>query len=120
MAKNYRAGPGWLPGTVIERNGPLSYLIKVNGGQLWRRHIDQLREVDDTPAEHPSEQLQESLEDTTDWTIYRRATQVNESTSTASSNHNDTQPEVPDQPSVPVTQPRRYPLRKRTPNKKYL
>ena len=60
MGLNYRAGPGWLPGTVIERNGPLSYLIKVSGGQLWRRYIDQLREVDDTPAEHPSEQLQEN------------------------------------------------------------
>ena len=69
---------------VIERNGPLSYLIKVSGSQWWRCHIDQLREVDNTPAEHPSEQLQESLEDTTDWTMYRRATQVDESTSTCS------------------------------------
>ena len=61
MAKNYRAGPGWLPSMAIERNGPLSYLIRVNGGQLWRHHIDQLREGEDTPAEHLFEQLQESL-----------------------------------------------------------
>ena len=43
MARNYRAGSVWMPGTVVERNGPLSYLIKVNGGQLWKCHIDQLR-----------------------------------------------------------------------------
>ena len=54
MAKNYTVGPGLLPGTVIDRNGPLSYLIKVSGGKLWRGYIDQLREIDDTPAEHPS------------------------------------------------------------------
>ena len=55
MAKNHRAGTGHLPGTVIERNGPLSYLIKVSGGHLWRCHIDLLREADDTPGEHLSE-----------------------------------------------------------------
>ena len=63
MAKNYTVGPGLLPGMVIERNGPLSYLIKVSGGKLCRGNIDQLREIDDTLAEHSSEQLQESLED---------------------------------------------------------
>ena len=26
MARNYRAGSVWMPGTVVERNGPLSYL----------------------------------------------------------------------------------------------
>ena len=30
MVKNYRARPGWLPSTVTERNGLLSYLIKVS------------------------------------------------------------------------------------------
>ena len=44
MARNYRAGPVWIPGTVVKQNGPLSYLVKANGGQLWRPHIDQLRE----------------------------------------------------------------------------
>ena len=120
MAKNYRAGPGWLPGTVIERNGPLPYLIKVSGGQLWRRHIDQLREIDDTPSEHPSEELQEP-QDTTEWTIIRRSTQVDHADSTGSPNQDDTQQsERATQSSVPETQPRHYPLRKRTLNKKYL
>ena len=55
MTRNYRAGPVWVSGTVVEQNGPSSYLIKANGGQLWRRHIDQLREREDTPREHPLE-----------------------------------------------------------------
>ena len=36
MAKNYTPGPGWLPHMIVERNGPLLYLIKVSGGRLWR------------------------------------------------------------------------------------
>ena len=28
--KNYRTEPEWLSGTVVERNEPLSYLIKVS------------------------------------------------------------------------------------------
>ena len=61
MAKNYRAGPGWLSDTVIERNGPLLYLIKVSGGQLWRRHIDQLREVDNTPSQRRLDAIEAPL-----------------------------------------------------------
>ena len=45
MARNYRDGDKWMPGTVIERKGPLSYIIQMETGTLWRRHIiDHLRE----------------------------------------------------------------------------
>ena len=36
----------------------LSHLIKTSGDQLRTCYIDQLKEVDGTLAEHPSEQLQ--------------------------------------------------------------
>ncbi|XP_062521274.1 uncharacterized protein K02A2.6-like [Corticium candelabrum] len=42
MARNYRQGPKWLPGTVIERTGPVSYTILVNES-VHRQHTDQLR-----------------------------------------------------------------------------
>ena len=29
MARNFRAGPRWVPGTVVRHSGPLTYLIKV-------------------------------------------------------------------------------------------
>ena len=90
---------------VIERNGPLSYLIKVSGGQLWRHHIDQLKEVDETPLEHSPEQLQET-QDETDWTLVRRLTQVDQTDSTGSPNQNVTQQsEGANQSSVSETQP---------------
>ena len=43
MARNYRDGPKWMEGVVVERKSPLSYVVQVNHGMLWRRHIDQLR-----------------------------------------------------------------------------
>ena len=50
MARNLRPGPKWIPGTIVGQNGPLSYVVQVKGGQVWKRHIEQLREVGDTPV----------------------------------------------------------------------
>ena len=51
MVRNFRAGDKWVPGTIMERTGPLSYLVQVTGGQMWKRHIDQLRQMDDSPQQ---------------------------------------------------------------------
>ena len=56
MEHNLRPGPTWIPGTIIERSGPLSYVAQVKGEQVWKRHIDQLREVGNTPVEDTIEQ----------------------------------------------------------------
>lgn len=39
--RNYRRGPEWVRGTVIEQTGPVLYKVKVND-QTWRRHVEQL------------------------------------------------------------------------------
>ena len=44
MVHNYRQGPKWLPGTVAEVKGPLSYVVQLKSGLLWRRYINQLRD----------------------------------------------------------------------------
>ncbi len=43
LAKNYRNGPKWMAGVVVERKGPLSYVIQMEAGALWRRHVEQLK-----------------------------------------------------------------------------
>ena len=45
MARNLRPGPDWIPAVVVERLGPLSYLIETEDHDLWRRHIDLLKEL---------------------------------------------------------------------------
>ena len=46
QAHNFRAGPRWAPGIIVERLGPLMYL-----GVFWRCHIDHLRPAHDKPLE---------------------------------------------------------------------
>ena len=44
MAKNLRPGPDWVPAVVVEKLGPLSYLVETSESILWRRHVDHLKE----------------------------------------------------------------------------
>ena len=45
MARNMRPGPDWVPAVVIERLGPLTYLVETTDHLLWKRHIDLLHEL---------------------------------------------------------------------------
>ena len=46
-----RNDPRWLLGTIVERRGPLSYLVQVANGVVWKRHVDHLRKTIDSPQE---------------------------------------------------------------------
>ena len=41
----------WLPGVVVKQRGPVSYLVKLNTGQVWRKHVDQIRQVGNDSSE---------------------------------------------------------------------
>ena len=49
QAHNFREGPRWSPGVIVERLGPLTYLVQVDTGVFWRRHVDHLRPAHDRP-----------------------------------------------------------------------
>lgn len=43
MYRNYsNTGPRWLSGKILERNGPSSYKVVNESGEVFNRHIDQL------------------------------------------------------------------------------
>nr|XP_056718397.1 uncharacterized protein K02A2.6-like [Euleptes europaea] len=42
-ARNYGMGPAWIPATVQDATGPVSYRVATPEGRVLRRHIDQLR-----------------------------------------------------------------------------
>ena len=44
FVRDFPAGKNWLPGTVTQSKGPLSFLIKLVDGRVIRRHIDHIRE----------------------------------------------------------------------------
>ena len=60
--RNYRPGPKWLSGTVLESQGPLLYKVETTNNQTWKRHIEQLRsrESNDLP---PTRETEVSLEE---------------------------------------------------------
>ena len=49
MVRNLRPGLDWIPGVIIERLGPVTYLVDVNNNQIWKRHADQLKSCSETP-----------------------------------------------------------------------
>ena len=49
MVRNLRPGEAWVPGVIVKRLGPVSYLVDVGEGRTWKRHIDHLK-LRDLPA----------------------------------------------------------------------
>ena len=44
MVRNMRPGPNWIPGEIIQKVGPVTYLVDTHGDRPWKCHIDQLKE----------------------------------------------------------------------------
>ena len=42
MVKDFRHSQQWIPGTIVQNLGPLTYQVDVGDGQLLKRHIDHL------------------------------------------------------------------------------
>ena len=42
MARNFSAGPKWLPGIILKCCGPMSYIVELQDGRKWRRHVEHL------------------------------------------------------------------------------
>ena len=56
MVRNLRpTGPKWIPGTIIKQTGPLSYIVQVEQGIEWKRHVDHLHEYTKTTHAAPTQ-----------------------------------------------------------------
>ncbi|XP_061883310.1 uncharacterized protein K02A2.6-like isoform X1 [Entelurus aequoreus] len=44
----------WLPGIILKRSGPVSYVVKLTDGRIFRRHQDHVRLRQDTGSETDS------------------------------------------------------------------
>ena len=63
----FHSGAKWVPGTIIAQRGPGSYLMKVQGGRTWRRHVDHLREFQPTATEIPQDNVQQKPDSDSEW-----------------------------------------------------
>ena len=106
MVRNFRLnGPKWIPGTIVQQTGPLSYIVQVGPGLEWKRHVDHLRNANavNTPdLEHqPRVELESDSDDLPTVPVLQDVPQ----------------PLVKDPSEDPP--PRRYPLRVRNPPDRY-
>ena len=44
MALNLRPGPDWIPCTVVDVLGPVTYIVETDQRLRWKRHTDQLKD----------------------------------------------------------------------------
>ena len=109
MARNYRQGQKWVQGVLTKQLGPLTYLVQVDQGQMWKRHVDQLRDtaVPPTNSAHPT--LTETPTTASDEFLYPTP---NETSLTQPSTCEDTSSTTPDSP--------RYPSRVRHPPDRFM
>ena len=42
QARNFSTSPRWTAGVIVERLGPLTYLVQVDSGIFWHRQVDHL------------------------------------------------------------------------------
>ena len=67
MVRNlHPTGPKWIPGIIMKQTGPLSYIVQVEHGLEWKRHIDHLRDyIKDTSLESQTSlrQLESDIDD---------------------------------------------------------
>ena len=128
MAKNFRNGPKWLPEVIDEQLGILTFLVQLDNGMFWKRHVDQLRHLEDTPREVTVPLS--SPEMTSSETFYSAdvdeeapndsPSDVNDSTSnSAASNAPETNQGPGTSTTSSTTPARRYPTRVRRPPKRY-
>ena len=54
MVKNFHSDPTWVPGVVIQKLAPLTYLVEVQGGLKWKRHIDHIKSLGSKEVNEPN------------------------------------------------------------------
>ena len=52
FVKNFSYGPKWLCGNIIQKSGPVSYVVQLTSGGVFRRHVDHIR-LRSSPIVHP-------------------------------------------------------------------
>ena len=99
MARNFRSGYKWVPGVIVECLGPLTYLVEIQEGLRWKRHIDHLRDRESSTSTSDLESADADAFVTAPF-----------SDANAETEHDSTESISPTEPTV-----RRYPVRTRNP-----
>ena len=59
MTRLFNRSQKWIDGVIVRRLGPVSYLVQLNDGSIWKRHINHIRARSDQSVEEQKEREQE-------------------------------------------------------------
>ena len=62
MAHNFGEGLKWLPGTIYQQHGPVTFEVKLEDGRLWKHHTDQLKLQEQNHSSEPEGHLSSDCE----------------------------------------------------------
>ena len=115
---NFRQGPRWVKGVIVDSLGPSSYLIRISSGEMWRRHVDHIRGGRNQPHEESDEERtseqETELADPGD-DVNSAEPGTNQPADSLSSSAGSPGPAPPPSVSLPTAMDRRYPSRDRQP-----
>ena len=57
VVRNFREGPRWVPGVLVEQTGPLFFVVQLSNGALWKRHVDHIKSVSEEPPRDEREAM---------------------------------------------------------------
>lgn len=56
IGRNYYGADKWALGRVKERLGRIHYIVKLDNGKEWKRHVNQLRKVGEVPMQSQNDE----------------------------------------------------------------
>ena len=120
-ARDFRGSTKWVSGIIIQSIGPVSYMIQLQDGQVWKRHVDHVRQrVDNQDISTRLPDVQPTVE--SPWVTYpeQRSLPCNsEPPQTEQSQVTNTPQNTPNSPESPTPAPRRNPPRNRKPPRRF-
>ncbi|EZA62137.1 hypothetical protein X777_03744 [Ooceraea biroi] len=57
VCKNYYGTQKWLLGRIKTKLGKLHYIVQLDNGKEWKRHVNQLRKIGEVPIQNENEEV---------------------------------------------------------------
>ena len=123
-ARDFRGSSKWISGVIVQKVGPLTYMIQLDDKSLWKRHADHIQKrVATLPNTSTSTSTDSSQSSDSPFIPFTTSTELTSSSdATSQLTTEQSQPveqHTTDIPTPQVSVPRRNPVRNRRPPKRY-
>lgn len=60
MARDFQGSFRWVPATIVQRLGPVSFMMQLANGYIWKLHMDQVKALVEKEEETKESVLMDS------------------------------------------------------------